>query len=273
MTVNTAQADAWNGPEGANWVKHSESRGATEITDALLDAAGIEPHDHVMDIGCGTGETTLLAASRAPRGRAHGVDLSEVMLERAREAAAAAGIGNATFLRGDVQAHPFALGSFTVAISRFGVMFFDDPVAAFGNVALAMRPGGRLVFVCPASMAANPWYTAPMTALCHHLGRPGLPESAMFSLADSARITTVLHEGGFADVHVRPLLAPMDFGADLATATEFYLCSGPVRGVLEQESLSPDTVRDILTEALRPYQAPQRIVIPSTNWLVVARRD
>jgi SAM-dependent methyltransferase len=273
-SVNTAQADAWNGPEGAHWAEHGEqdATGTAELTEALLAAAGIGARDRVLDIGCGTGATTLLAAARASQGHALGVDLSVLMLERAHASALSAGIGNVLFEQGDVQVHPFAAGHFDVAISQFGIMFFADPVAAFTNIARALRPGGRLAFVCPQDMAGNDWYTVPMSALLQRLGVSRLPESGMFSLADRASTTGVLESAGFTDVRIRPVEVPMAFGADVNAATGFYLGSGPVQAVLQQhEELTPDAAREILTGALRPYEGPDGVRIPGASWLVTAR--
>ncbi|GAA4973069.1 SAM-dependent methyltransferase [Nonomuraea thailandensis] len=273
--VNTEQAAAWNGPEGAHWAEHNPADGGfnAELTAPLLTAANIRPDDHVLDIGCGTGETTRLAARQARDGHAVGIDLSAAMLQQARAAAEAAGLGNVAFEEGDAQAYPFAAGRYQVAISRFGIMFFADPVAAFANIGRALRPGGRLVFVCPRSMADNDWYVVPLSALHKRLGTATLPESGMFSLADPAHTTDVLTRAGFSEVTLRPLDAPMDFGADAHAAADGYLGSGPVLAVLEQPGgLTRATARDLLADALRPYESPDGVRIPGGHWLVVARR-
>ncbi|GAA3730367.1 methyltransferase domain-containing protein [Plantactinospora mayteni] len=273
--VNTAQAAAWNGPEGANWAAQSERDDPVNgaLTEALLSAAAIGPEDRVLDIGCGTGETTRLAARLAVRGRVLGVDLSALMLDHARAAATSAGLRNVEFTAGDVQVHPFPGDEFDVAISQFGIMFFADPVAAFGNVRHALRPGGRLAFVCPRGMADNAWYVAPMSALHGERDPARLPDSAMFSLADPARLTEVLGRAGFTDVRPRPVDVPMAFGADMAEAAEGFLGSGPVLAVLQQEcGPSVEAAREILVEALRRYEGPDGVRIPGAHWLVTARR-
>src|SRR5688572_21024309 len=148
--VNTSQDQAWNGPEGRHWADHADDLNG-ELTGHLVDAAGIGPGDRVLDIGCGTGASARQAARRAVGGEVVGIDLSEPMLERAREYAGRDGLTNVRFERGDAQTHPFPAGHFDVAISQFGIMFFADPVAAFANIGRALRPGGRLTFVCPAA--------------------------------------------------------------------------------------------------------------------------
>ncbi|WP_433216073.1 class I SAM-dependent methyltransferase [Microtetraspora malaysiensis] len=273
--VNTDQAAAWNGPEGAHWAKHNtaDSSFNGELTTPLLTAANIQPDDHVLDIGCGTGETTRLAARQARHGHAVGIDLSAIMLQQARATTEAAGIGNAAFEEGDAQVHPFAAGQYQVAISRFGIMFFADPVAAFANIGRALRPGGRLVFVCPRNMADNDWYVVPLSALHKRLGTAPLHESGMFSLADPAHTTDLLTRAGFSEVTLRPLDAPMEFGTDARAAAESYLGSGPVLAVLEQPGgLTRATAHDILIDALRPYESPNGVRIPGAHWLVTARR-
>ncbi|GAB3974463.1 class I SAM-dependent methyltransferase [Plantactinospora veratri] len=273
--VNTDQAEAWNGPEGVNWAAQSERDDPVNgaLTETLLTAAAIEPEDRVLDIGCGTGGTTRLAARLAARGRVLGVDLSAPMLDLARTAAASAGLRNVEFTRGDVQVFPFPDGGFDVAISQFGIMFFADPVAAFGNVRHALRPGGRLAFVCPRDMVDNPWYVAPISALHRQPDPYRLPDSAMFSLADPARLVEVLGGAGFTDVRPRPVDAPMAFGADADEAADGFLGSGPVLAVLQQDGgPSVEAAREILVETLRPYEGPDGVRIPGAHWLVTAVR-
>ncbi|MFC6016221.1 class I SAM-dependent methyltransferase [Plantactinospora solaniradicis] len=273
--VNTEQATAWNGPEGAHWAEQSGRDDAVngELTMALLTAAEIGPRDHVVDIGCGTGESSRQAARYAAQGRVLGIDLSAVMLEHARAAVTAAGLPNVAFEQADAQVHPFADGQFDVAISQFGIMFFTEPVAGFRNIGRALRPGGRIAFLCPRDMAANAWYVAPLSALQTWRGSGGLPDSQMFSLADRGRLTEVLTGAGFVDVRPRPLDVPMGFGSSAGVAAEFYLGSGPVRSVLERSpELAPERARDILLDALRPYEGPDGVLIPGAHWLVTAGR-
>lgn len=269
--VNTAQAAAWNGPEGEHWAADRTPDGVAnvELTTALLDAAAITTSSHILDIGCGTGETTRLAAARAPHGHALGVDLSEVMLARARTDTT---MPNVTFEQGDAQVHPFATHRFDVAISRFGIMFFTDPVAAFANIRRALRPGGTMAFVTPGTATANTWWVAPIAALQDVTGTAELPDSAMFSLADPRQTTEILTAAGLTDIRLRPLNVPMDFGADTREAADFYLGSGPVRALLERHpALTPGTVHDIVADALRPFQSRAGVRIPGAHWLVTAR--
>ncbi|MFB7413268.1 class I SAM-dependent methyltransferase [Streptomyces sp. NPDC056121] len=191
--VNVDQSQAWNGYEGEHWARNQDRWDAVNagFDQPLLDAAAVRPGERVLDVGCGAGATTRLAARRAgPGGRALGVDLSGPMLTRAEEAAREeaareeaareeaarqetgraetgqeetsrqAGAVDVSFERGDAQVHPFPAGAFDVAISRFGVMFFADPVAAFANIRRALRPGGRLAFICAAEPERNDWLRA-----------------------------------------------------------------------------------------------------------------
>ena len=155
--VNSEQAKAWNGPEGVHWARNQDRWNAVNegFNEPLLEAAAITGTHRVLDLGCGSGQTTRLAARRASEGGALGLDLSGPMLAEARARAEREGIANVSFTRGDAQVHPFEPGAFDVAISRFGVMFFADPVAAFANIGRALRPGGRLAFVCPADALLN----------------------------------------------------------------------------------------------------------------------
>jgi SAM-dependent methyltransferase len=157
--ANHEQWRAWDGTEGAYWAADADEfdRSVARYTGPFLDVAGIAPGEGVLDIGCGTGGTTRAAAGRAPGGAAVGIDLSAVMLDVARREADQAGLTSVRFVHGDAQVHPFDAGSFDVAISRSGAMFFADPVQAFRNIARALVPRGRLVLLVWQSASANEW--------------------------------------------------------------------------------------------------------------------
>jgi ubiquinone/menaquinone biosynthesis C-methylase UbiE len=174
LIVNTAQADAGNGYEGEHWAANDDRYDIVNsgFNGPLLDAAGIGETSRVLDVGCGNGKLTRLAASRARHGQVTGLDLSGPMLARARARAAEEGIGNVTFEQGDAQVYPLPAGGFDVSVSRFGVMFFGDPVAAFANIGRGLRPGGRLAFACltcPARTSAQCSRRRPCTCLRRRL--------------------------------------------------------------------------------------------------------
>ncbi|MFF5935652.1 class I SAM-dependent methyltransferase [Streptomyces sp. NPDC012508] len=286
--VNTAQSEAWNGYEGRHWSDHHDRWNAVnEGFDApLLDAAAIRPEDRVLDIGCGTGQTTRLAARAAHRGAVLGLDLSEPMLARARELAAEEGPAGVDFRCGDAQVHPLPAAAFDVAVSRFGVMFFQDPSAAFANVGSALRPGGRIAFTCMADPSRTDWVrvlgvlgdlvppTAPAGASETATGASGdEPAPGMFSLADPGRIRRVLTSAGFEAVSVVPCEADGLWGRDAEDAAAFVLDSGPARHFLAP--LGPDSAeraRAEVVRSLREFERPRGVLLRTAAWLVTATR-
>ncbi|GIJ48061.1 methyltransferase [Virgisporangium aliadipatigenens] len=267
--ANVQQDAAWNGPEGHHWAARAESINA-DLTDRLLAAADIAPTHRVLDVGCGTGGSTRAAARLAVDGAAVGLDLSEPMLARAAALAQREGLTNVRFERGDAQVHRFPAGRFDVAISQFGIMFFADPVAAFANIRLALRPGGRLVFVCPQAADDCEWYRVPIRALDPSGSESPTPNEGMFSLADPGVIRDVLGKAGFARVRATAVTASVRFGRDLPEAVDFFAGSGPVRAVLESGALTEDAVRATLGSALHPYVSPTGILVPGRHWIVEA---
>ncbi len=269
---NTTQAAAWNGPEGASCARRSATRVPNaDLVEVVLDAAAIGSGERVLDIGCGTGELTRRAARLAPGGEAIGIDLSTLMVEQARALAAEGAIDNVSFQVGDAQVHPFPAGAFDVALSHFGIMFFDDPVAAFTNVAEAIRPGGRMAFVCPQAMDRCDWYLVPLAALLGHRPSERDAPSAMFSLAEPSTLRATLTAAGLGSIDVQPVDRALWFGTDAAAAAEGYLGSGPVRGILERHpALGPEDTRRALEEAVAPYLGADGIRIPGSHWLVTA---
>ncbi|WP_433179854.1 class I SAM-dependent methyltransferase [Actinoallomurus sp. CA-150999] len=273
--ANTRQAEAWNGWEGANWARNATRYDAmvAAFNDALFRAAAIDEDDRVLDIGCGTGQITLVAARRASRGHVVGVDISAPMLERARADAAEQGITNVRFELGDAQVHHFPDGGFDAAISRGGVMFFDDLVAAFANIRRGLRPGGRLVFVGPQGGTPDSAYARATAALRPLMRGPSPAARGMGSLVDPARIHEVLGAAGFADVSVTGVEAPMDYGSDATDAAEFILGQGPVRFNLEGvEPAVVERTREELRAGLSAYATAEGIRIPGAVWLVSAVR-
>jgi SAM-dependent methyltransferase len=177
--------------------------------ELAMDRLELLPGHKVVDLGCGTGRTTLELASRVgPSGQAVGVDISAEMLARGRERAARLGIRNVEFVHADIQVHDFGESRFDAAYSRFGVMFFTDPVTAFANVGRALRPGGALSFVCWQGVFDNEWMLIPGAAVAEVIGSlppmPGPGEPGPFSLADPGRVRAVLEAAGFGSVTITP---------------------------------------------------------------------
>ncbi|MEV8015511.1 class I SAM-dependent methyltransferase [Streptomyces sp. NPDC086554] len=275
--ANTEQAQAWNGYEGTHWARNQDRWDAVNagFNEPLLTAAALTGGERVLDIGCGAGATTRQAARQVGTGSALGLDLSGPMLERARASARHEGIDNVVFERGDAQVHPFDPDTYDVMLSRFGVMFFADPVAAFTNIAGALRPGGRAAFICAAEAEGSEWLQA-IAALGDILpiggfGKPGGP--GMFSLADPDRVRSVLTAAGFERLGVTHVEADGNWGRDADDAAAFLLDSGPGHHLLGQ--VGPDAqerARRTLTDVLRPHERDGELRLRGTAWLVTAER-
>lgn len=232
--------------------------------ERLRAAADVRPGDHVLDVGCGTGLATREAARAAgPAGSALGVDHSAAMVERARALTAADGPGNARFLLADAAAHPFPPARFDLGLSRFGTMFFADPVAAFGHLGRALRPGARLVQLVWQARGHQEWAAVVRRALGADPPRAGADP---FSLADPATVTGVLTRAGFADVRLTDLREPVWYGPDTAAATEAVL------GLRRPDPADVDRARAALLAAIAPYETADGVWFGARAWLVEAHR-
>lgn len=201
MTIaNVEMAKAWDGEEGDDWTEFADRYDAcgARTWRRFLDAELILPTDRVLDVGCGTGQSTRDAAGAAASGSVLGVDLSARMLELARERSRAEGLTNTEFVQADAQVHPFEEAAFDIAISRFGAMFFADRAAAFGNIARAVRPGGRLALLGWRELAENEWLIEFRDALAAGRTLPVPPNGGPgpFGLADPDRLRPVLVAAG-----------------------------------------------------------------------------
>jgi SAM-dependent methyltransferase len=246
---------------------------AEGINAPLLAAAAIGERDRVLDVGCGTGRITRLAARFASRGEVAGIDLSVPMLRRARATAAAESIANVTFIQGDAQVHPFAAGGYDVAISRGGVMFFTDHVVAFAGIGRALRPGGRLAFAGPQAGGPDGDHARAFAALNPLMRGPSPAQRGMASLADPDRIHQVLTAAGFTEVTTTPVEVPVIWGRSADDAVDFHFATGPVRfSLAEVDQATVDRVRDDVRSALRAYETPEGVCLRGAIWVVTAIR-
>jgi SAM-dependent methyltransferase len=242
----------------------------------VMDRLAIGAGERVLDVGCGCGETSLELGRRVgPKGSVLGVDISTVMLERAAERGKSA--PNVRFQIADAQTHAFAPGSFDAIFSRFGVMFFQDPPAAFANLARALVPGGRIGFHCWKALPENPWMTVPFFAALQHVPAPTPPppnSPGPFAFADADRVRGILSDAGFAEIDFESRNDMMGVGsAALDDAVDFALQMGPAS--ISIREATPETiakVRASVREALAPHMTPEGVKLATSTWVVTARR-
>lgn len=278
MTIaNQTEYDYWNGEDGQRWVNDADHRDRVlqSVAEVLLDAANPQLGEHVLDVGCGCGATTLSSARAVgPTGAATGLDISDAMLGVARQRIAEAGLLNVSLLQADAQAFAFNGQSYDLAISRFGTMFFNDPLAAFTNVATALRSGGRLCFATWQPLVANPWLTLPGAVLLQYGSLPDSEENAtgMFAQSDPGRISDVLTAAGFTDITIDPATVPLYLGADAAEAAAYLADTGPGRAVLDNVPAAqrPDAV-DAARRVLADRQQPGGVYLEGAILVTQAR--
>ncbi|MFV9635400.1 class I SAM-dependent methyltransferase [Mycobacterium neumannii] len=271
--VNTEQNEVWNGPDGMHWANHCDRYDAMAMgfNADLLAAAALTQASQVLDIGCGTGQITRLAARQSPQGHALGIDLSVPMLEHARRSAGEERIGNVTFIRGDAQTHPFCRDFYDVAISRAGVMFFADPLAAFVNIQQALKRGGRLVFLTHRQ-ASRPFEAVLAAVTEHVVAGDHLTESGVDLFSEPHRVRPLLSAAGFVGATATPVEAQSFVGRDAAEAADF-LFDGPLRSILEHaDSPSRRCARAAVIASIRGNEQDDAVLFPAHGWLYTARR-
>jgi len=271
MTGNAEQIEYWNGAVGERWAAFQDvlDKALGAISDAALAFAAAKPGERALDIGCGCGTTTYaLAKAVGPSGSVTGVDISEPMLKVAR----GRGTG-VNFMKADAATHLFH-PTHDLVFSRFGVMFFADPAAAFANIRKGLKPHGRLAFVCWRNALENLWASAPMAA-----ARPLLPPQepmdplapGPFAFADDARLKAILTGAGYRDVHIEKLDTVMNMGATLDDAAEQSLRVGPLsRAATDLDENTRTEIRKVVRDALAPFVMQDGIKPSAACWLVGA---
>ncbi|MCW3783941.1 class I SAM-dependent methyltransferase [Defluviimonas salinarum] len=268
--ANAGQAEFWNAAPGQKWARHRDRLDAlfAEITEMLLARAAIAPGESVLDIGCGAGATTLVAADHAgPSGRVEGVDISETLLGEAR--ARAAGRDTVCFRLADAQTHAFPPGAFDLVLSRFGCMFFADPVAAHANIGRALRPGGRAVLMSWDAAERNPWSHLSRAAAVARLGPvpvdgPRVP--GQFAFAELGYVEDILTAAGFTGITSATLDTHLRAGATTAEAAELATLIGPVSRIMAEHGGTEDdrlAIAAELARALSPFAGPGGVSVPA----------
>jgi SAM-dependent methyltransferase len=272
------QAEYWNGEAGERWARNQNvlDRVFAPLTEALFAGADLRPGDGVLDIGCGAGDTAIAAARWVGAGgRVVAADVSGPLLAVARGRGIASGAAPIAWIEADAQAEDFGEAVLARAISRFGVMFFDDSVAAFANIRRALQPGGRLTFLCWRPLEANDWIAVPRATVLPLVPapEPSPPDApGPFRFADPDAARSVLAAAGFRDVAVEPIDRPLALGSAEAAAG-VVLELGPVSRLVREQ---PEAVRDAARKAVAADFASRvgdgSVSLGAACWLVSARR-
>jgi len=275
--VNAPQIEYWNGPAGDKWARLADSQdimlGALGM--AALDACDIQLGQTVLDTGCGSGTTTIEIARRVDaEGRVLGIDISTPMLDVGRARLEALGIDGVTFDNNDVATYSFEEGTFDRVYSRFGVMFFIDPIAAFTNIRKGMKSGGRLTFVCWQALDKNPWMEIPFKIALQYLPAPPASrpeEPGPMAFADPDRVRRILSGAGFGDINLESLETTLPLGSDVPASVEKLVQLGPTGRLLGN---APEDIKaqvsDTLSDVIAKFQTDTGVMIGSATWIVSA---
>ena len=275
---NAAQIDYWNATAGQTWARFQEQ------LDRQIEPLGLEamralapaPGERVLDVGCGCGQTSLELATRVTgSGAVIGADISVPMLEVARARLVPTGAATPDFRQIDAQTGDLGEGAFDAVFSRFGVMFFGDPVAAFSNLRKALKPEGRMAFVCWRPFQENLWMRAPMEA-----AQPFLPPSppmdpsapGPFAFADADRVRSILADAGFSDVTLHAFNTSIG-GSSVEQTVDLAFRVGPLGAVLREKPELAPTVAGAVRSALAPYETPAGVLMPAAVWIVQAHAN
>jgi ubiquinone/menaquinone biosynthesis C-methylase UbiE len=281
IELRSPYVEFWNTvlvPKFNKW-RHILSGGLSLHSEKVFPALALRSGDHVLDVGCGWGDTTIKIAHRlGPTGSVVGLDCCDDFLDAGRADAKAAGLTNVTFLEADVQTYPFK-PVYDFCFSRFGTQFFENPVAALRNMRLALKPDGIMTMIVWRARADNPWLTLSKDIVLRYL--PPVSEDAAtcgpgpFSMSDTEVVTKQLQIAGYADVKFERIDAEVFVGRDLDEAVAFQLAIGPAGEVYRAAGEEAERQHDLVTAALKKELAgflrPNGVVMDSSSWMVTAR--
>lgn len=277
QTLNTTPFDNWNAAAGQSWAELQAllDRQIAPLGEAAMLALDPRAGERILDIGCGCGDTTLaLALAVGPQGLVLGADISRPMLEVARDRIAASGLEQAAVVEADAQVEAFGAGDWDAIYSRFGVMFFTDPPAAFDNLGSALRSKGRLAFVCWRPMAENPWMTTSLGAVLKHVEAPPPSDPLTpgpFAFADPERVRGILQSAGFENIAITPHDAPIG-GHSLDDALTIACRIGPAAPLIRENPEKREAIVASLRQALADHETSSGVWFDSATWIVTATK-
>jgi SAM-dependent methyltransferase len=279
---NAAQQDFWSTAQGQNWVEHETALDASMdgILDRLIVKANLKPAEHILDVGCGTGASTReIAEAVGQEGRVTGLDISQPMVERARVKSDKAGITNSEFKLSDAQTHPFEPNTYHAILSRFGVMFFADPVAAFRNMATGLKSNGRIIFASWAPISHNPWFLIPRNAAVSRLGKPSPADPhapGPLAFQDVGRVKNILSAAGLTDVHCETETVPMRLPGTAKSVANLVTKIGPATRIIAElngDDADQTAIANAIETAFKDFETDDGVVIGSTINYYSARRS
>jgi len=277
--VNVDMSELWNGGGGLNWMRFQNrlEKSLTPFGQQAISTAMFTKNERILDVGCGWGDTSFeIAQNVGSNGYVRGIDISELILRQARSQTASFRLNNISFECVDAESHNFEAIEYDVIFSRFGIMFFNDPVAAFKNIRTALKKNGRIVFICWQSVNANQWVNLPIeitekyTALTQQID-PEAPGG--FAFGNSNRVLQILKDAGFVDVKVEPFKTKFNVGKNLDEAIEFLSHLGPASSVLDDPKINDEIKSNIIKElrnTLALYQTSQGVELDAATWIFTA---
>lgn len=269
---NADQSEFWNSGPGQDWVRHQADLDAMheQITDLLLKACAPQEGERALDVGCGAGASTFaLARAVSPSGHVHSLDISLPLIRRAEERKRELDIRNASFEVADAQDHSFEARSFDLVASRFGLMFFSDPVAAFRNIASSLRLGGRMVFAAWAGPEDNPWFAWPHRIAVARLGAvaPASPDApGPMAFRNIERVCGILEDAGFSGCKGESVKAELHHPRGIEAVVQLASHVGPTARVLRERNGTAEDKAAILDEIaseFRQFRSGDGIRIPA----------
>jgi SAM-dependent methyltransferase len=276
--VTPSQAEYWNSPATRIWADEHDrfDRMFAGLTQAVLAAASPQSGEHILDIGCASGTTLIALAEKiGPTGSATGVDISAHSVARAQQRLAERKLPQAKIVLADMAGHPFQPASLDLAFSRFGVMFFTDPVAAFTHLHAALKPDGRIVLAAFRAPAENTWTTSAMAAIAHHLPPtpPPAPDApGQFAFANPDRVTGILTAAGYNNITLTPHTAPVPLGTAMEAATA-AMSFGPIQRATHDAPEGLKTkIREELFTFFKAHEGPEGVSLPGSIWIIQAKK-
>jgi len=274
--TNTEMAAAWEG-EADHWVRAADryDSAAAVAWRSFLDQGHVAATDRVLDVGCGTGQSSRDVALLAAAGSVLGVDINKRMIDEAAVRTRRAGLANVRYELADAQVHRFDLATFDLVISRYGVMFFADRLAAFTNLAAALCPGGRLAMLVWQALDRNPWLAELRAALAvgRQLPSPTVGAPGPFGLADTDATAAMLTEAGYMSIAFVPIEAPMQLGRDAEDAWEYVSGMGLYRGLTAGlgETAEADAIANV-KQLISDHTTSTGVMVESASWSITAVR-